>query len=147
MIKPEKPLQQLLDNQVDTLPGIKAKIKQLTDLNNIWQTQLDSTLAQHCRVANFREKCLIIEVDSSAWATRLRYLIPELLKSLRSFTEFTGLQAIEWYIQPPTPLTFHPDIPHKRPILSADSKEIILETAKNIGAEKLKKALRNLAGD
>lgn len=139
----EKPLPELLTTQSNLLPGLKEKISQLISLNQLWHAQLDPVLANHCRIANFRNNCLIIEVESSAWALRLRYSLPELLKLLRELPEFAQLKTIEWYIQPVI------EIEEKRilnsPPLSNESAALIRETASCVQNEKLKQALYKLA--
>ncbi len=96
----KRPTEILASNQSGTLQLIYAKAAQLTTLNKIWRTQIDETLAQHTQVANYREGCLVIEVSSPVWATRLRYGIPDLLQKLRALNEFAGLTRIEWYVKP-----------------------------------------------
>jgi hypothetical protein len=143
-MRPEQPLQKLLKDQFDSLPNFREKIQQLIDLNKLWRAQLDPLLAEHCRVANLREKCLIIEVDSAAWVMRLRYLIPELLDRLRA-AGVTGIQAIEWYIQPPD---FYDSIEttSKSLVLSEENKELLREAAQNVSSAALQQALNKIGG-
>src|SRR5207244_5108353 len=102
--------------------------------NEIWQKNL-ADLAQHSRIANFREGCLVIEVDNAAWATRLRYLIPDISKKLVTHMLLNSLKHIEWYIQPHSP-TFSP---HNRfiPILSDHTAQLLKNTALSIKTEQL----------
>lgn len=44
---------------------------------------LTPALRDHCRLANVRRDCLVLQVDSPSWATRLRFELPGLLASLR----------------------------------------------------------------
>lgn len=144
MDHPEKPVQALLSDKTGLWASLRDKLKHLERLNQLWQTHLDSVIAQHCRVANLRENILVIEVDSSVWVTRLRYLIPTLLKQLRGYRELHRLEAIEWYINP---MLMADRTPSARApaVFSAGSTELLAQTADTIENKALKAALRSLA--
>jgi hypothetical protein len=141
---PEKLVQEILDQQTGLLPGIREKLTQLTQLNQIWQTQLEAQLAQHSRVANFRDHCLVIEVDSAAWVLHLRYALPDLLQQLRKFPALAELKTIEWYIRPATDFS-DGELSPTRPLFSPRSAELICESAQWIKNAALKRALFKLA--
>jgi hypothetical protein len=135
----------LIQQQTQTnLPELAQKMKQLQRLNTVWQKYIDMKLARHSRVANWRNSCLIIEIDSASWATHIRYLLPELLIKLKPEPELAGLRYIEWYIQPIEALTSKTNR-HKVLLLSAENSQLISEAAKHITHEKLKRALQALA--
>lgn len=129
-------------NPTALLSAIKNKAAQLSHLNNLLHAQLETLLTQYCRVANFRENILIIEVDSSVWATRLRYIVPELLQKLRREKEFHRLQEIKWYIRPAA--SEYKKKPTKSIKLSEQSSELIAETAEHISNPMLQTALKKL---
>ncbi|WP_144393689.1 DciA family protein [Pleionea sediminis] len=81
--KAEGSLRYILDNL--------AKIKQL---DQIVKAKLNKNLTPHCRVANYRDNRIVIAADSSSWATRLKFELPNLLSNLRA-EGFAGLQAID----------------------------------------------------
>lgn len=143
-MRPEKSVEKVLWSEGSSLSNLRKKIQQLAQLNIFWLEQLDDALAQHTRVANYREGCLIIEVDSSVWATRLRFLIPELLKSLRRLKEFHTLQSIEWYVNATVSLAKYSPL-RQPPVLSAQNASLLHETAAEISSEALKRALQKLA--
>lgn len=91
---------QVLSCDGGQLQGMLSKIKQLQAIEGVLKHQLDPALALHCRVANFRNGTLVIEVDSAAWATQIRYLTPDLLSVLRSEGGLHNLRAIKSYIHP-----------------------------------------------
>ena len=79
----EKTLTNILEHDpASVLAFIQSKVQQLINLNQIWRTVIPNELNEHTRVANFREGYLIIECDSAAWATRLRYLLPDIKQKL-----------------------------------------------------------------
>lgn len=141
----EKTLTNILqDDPESMLAFIQNKVLQLTKLNQIWQTEISSDLAAQSRIANFREGCLIIECASAAWATRLRYLLPDITAKLIKYTELRDLAHIEWNIQP----LFH--TPHSQlsatPLaLSSASAQLLKNTAGHIKVKPLQEALLRIA--
>jgi hypothetical protein len=140
----EKTLDTILNQQDphSILGFIQKKIQQLNQLNEIWRKNYPD-LAQHSRIANFREDCLVIEIDNAAWATRLRYLIPDLIIQLAQHSTLNNLKHIEWYIQPSYQI-----ISQSRPlapILSDTSAQLLQNTASTIRMKPLQEALIRLA--
>ena len=91
-------LNQLFDGEL--LSPILQKVRFLQGLQLIVNQQLSVELQTHCCVANYAGGCLSLAVDSGAWATPLRYAIPDLLERLRSLPEFTTLQNIRCLVEP-----------------------------------------------
>lgn len=126
------------------LAFIQKKVAQLKKLNQIWQEVVAADIAEHSRVANFRDTYLIIECDSAAWATRLRYTLPEIRQKLRSYPDLQGLSHIEWSIQP----HFHhttSSLSRLPPRLSSASAQLLKNTANSIPVKPLQEALRRIA--
>lgn len=80
--------------------SFKEKIDQINALQQRVDASFPAPLHQHCHVANLREGCLILAVDSSAWATQLRFRTPDLLEKLRRYPELSDLRGIKHFIQP-----------------------------------------------
>jgi hypothetical protein len=74
-----KSFRQLIANPSGVLKRLLQHSETIKQLNKIFQASLSDSLKQHCHVANFRQKILVVHTDSSIWATRLRYMAPELL--------------------------------------------------------------------
>jgi hypothetical protein len=126
------------------LAFIQNKVLQLTKLNQIWQAEISSDLAAQSRIANFREGYLIIECASAAWATRLRYLLPDITAKLIKYTELRDLAHIEWNIQP----LFHTPNSQQNaaPLaLSSASAQLLKNTAEDIKVKPLQEALLRIA--
>ena len=140
----EQSIKTLVRQQTELLPNLQQKLQQLASLNLLWQKHVDINLVKYSRVANWRDNCLIIEVDSSAWATRLRYALPDLLAKLKLEKELTGIKYIEWYIQPETLQSAKPT-PRKPKPISATTASMIYDAAEYMSNAKLKKALLTLA--
>ncbi len=78
---------------------ILAHARVLNRLDKILTSVLDSTLTQHCQVAEFRDQCLILLCSKAAFATRIRMISQQLLDSFREEGEF-GIERIEIRIAP-----------------------------------------------
>lgn len=144
-LAPEKtPAHILQQDPESVLAFIQNKVLQLTTLNQIWKSILTHDLAEQSRVANFRDGYLIIECASAAWATRLRYLMPDITGKLLNYAELRDLTHIEWNIQP----QFH--TPHSHlsttPLsVSPSSAQLLKNAADHIKIKSLQEALRRIA--
>ena len=71
----------------------------------IWTEQVRAVvspaIAPHCRVAELRGGRLTIHVASAAWATRLRFELPQITVALRSLSDFAALEEIRLVTMPP----------------------------------------------
>lgn len=141
---PEKTLETILNQQdpQSILGFIQKKVIQLNQLNEIWQKN-SPDLATHSRIANFREGCLVIEIDNASWATRLRYVIPDLIKKLVKYTPLNTLKEIKWYIQPTTHTISQAS--QLVPVLSDHSAQLLKNTALSIRMKELQEALIRLS--
>lgn len=90
----------ILNRQAGELRQIQQKLQQLQLLQQKLDHCIPDTFKPYCRVANYRDGCLIIAVSSAAWATQLRYAIPDLLQLLRTQAELYDLCSINTYIDP-----------------------------------------------
>jgi hypothetical protein len=95
-----KTISQHLHSADQHLAQILAKAYFLQRVERLFKTLLQGELALHCRIANVKDQQLIIEVDSSAWATRLRYLCPSLVAPLRVLPGLEDLQEVRCYVKP-----------------------------------------------
>jgi hypothetical protein len=74
-----KHIAQLIEGTHSVLHQLWEKNQQVQQINQTLTDMLPSPLSKHCRVVNLREQTAVIYTDSAVWATRLRYLIPEVL--------------------------------------------------------------------
>ncbi len=142
---PEKTLCGIFQQDPESvLAFIQKKVTQLKKLNQIWQEVIAADIAAHSRIANFRDADLIIECDSAAWATRLRYVLPDIQQKLRQYPDLQGLSHIEWSIQP----HFHSttsQLSRLPPLLSSASAQLLKNTAGSIQIKPLQEALLRIA--
>lgn len=78
---------------------LMQKMEHIQQLNQSLDEVLTGDLKKHCRVAGIEGTCLILQVDNGAWATRLRYETPELLRALQAHRDFTNIESIRWQVQ------------------------------------------------
>jgi hypothetical protein len=103
---------------------------------------LPEDLSLHCKVLNLRNKALIVSAPSSAWAARLRFAAPELVRQLRSRYSL-DVETLQIRIRPQTPE--NRPARHAQPKLSMESGNLLAQTAQNIEHRGLQEALFRLA--
>ncbi|MFV9996598.1 MAG: DUF721 domain-containing protein [Arsenophonus endosymbiont of Dermacentor nuttalli] len=83
----------------NTLQTIQKRAQALIKLNHTVLSLLPSELKAWCRVANYRQHILILEVTNASRKTRLNYELPTLLSTLRD-TILPSLSSINIMINP-----------------------------------------------
>ena len=68
----------------ERLAAIVQQARQIILWNQRLLRELPPEMMMHCRVININTRVLIVAADSSAWAMRLRYLVPSLLIALNA---------------------------------------------------------------
>jgi hypothetical protein len=81
-----------------SLKKLVKKTQTTKNLAAIFYSMLDSDFAKNCHFANFRDSVLTITVTNAAWATKLRYAIPDIIKNLCTQLEFKKLVTIRYVI-------------------------------------------------
>lgn len=144
-INKPKTLPELFSGQMnDSLDGLIRRGRQLHGLNILLGELLGTELASHCQLANIRENTLILATDSSAWATRLRYMAPQLIQQLKGDKRLNGIDTVHVIITPPVSPgdTSHPV---RRASMSESASECINQCAEGISDPQLSSALKHLA--
>lgn len=65
------------------LSDICLKVAQIEDINMKVHQYLPSDVRDSCRVGSFNKGCLLLVTEKPAYATALRYCLPELRDNLR----------------------------------------------------------------
>ncbi len=99
MDKPS-PITKLLHRANFPVEGLLQRGQFLHRLNRLVGSLLDDTFEQHCQVGNVRDGVLILYVDSTAWASRMRYQAPTLLKQLQQRKGLASIQKVEVKLLP-----------------------------------------------
>jgi len=106
--------------------------------------QLPSDLAKHCLAAIGDADQLTLYTDSPAWASRLRYLGPELTSQLR--VDRRTIRKIRVRVLAISPRELPGPPARKARRLSEENRRMLLEVADGFPEPGLRAALRRLAG-
>jgi hypothetical protein len=116
---------------------------QLEELSNKVRQLLPENLASVCQVGSFSKGCLTLSTSNAAWASQLRYAIPELRDKLRKEAGMYQLSSIKIQI---IEATVHYEKPNNAPHeLTEKAKATIISESEQCTYQPLKKALFHLA--
>lgn len=93
-----KNINQIFEAQNSNFSKLLAKTVLLKRLDIIFKKMLEEDLALHCHFAKITNETLAVVVDNAAWATRLRYAIPDILKNLQTQPEFQAIKKIRYTV-------------------------------------------------
>ncbi|HHH43680.1 MAG TPA: DUF721 domain-containing protein [Gammaproteobacteria bacterium] len=118
------------------------RTRRLQQLEQAVQQLLPENLSAHCTVLNLKSEILVLTAPSPAWAARLRFVIPDLIKQLQCQLGLT-VRTVQVKIAPERvenqPVTSH------RPRLSLASGTLLAQTAHSVKHPALQEALYRLA--
>jgi len=143
MSKP-RTFHQLMSTQ--TMEGLDSVIRrgrQLQRLAALVRDKLGPELAAHCQMSNLRGTTLILSVGSTAWASRLRYQVPQLLQRFRTDERLSVISEIEIRVSPASSPPAAP--PPRRVSMSDDAALCVQRCAESVDDQRLKSALSRLA--
>ena len=135
-----RPLAELLRSAGSNQQQLLKKAGRLQQLQTKLQKLLPADLATHVQLANLRGDRLVLTADSSAWASRLRYLSADLLLQLR--TDGWRCQRIDVKV---APLLQAPPSTNVKRSLSAASRRLLRQTAEHIGDPEIAATLQKIA--
>lgn len=115
----------------------------LERLNALVGACLATPLDRHCRVANLEGGTLTLHSDGPGWTTRLRFEVPQLLRTLRREPEFSGLNDIRIRQASLPPAT--PPVPPRMARLSPETGRHLRMVAAATDIPALREALLRLA--
>ncbi len=102
---------------------------------------LPQDLAANCHVAGVRDGCLRLIADSAAWAARLRFQEPLLLKALNQ----RGTHEVRRIHVRVSPREQAHSLPKRKLKLSAENVQLLVQTARALEDPRLAQALLRLA--
>lgn len=121
--------------------SLTAQVRQLAVIERQVRACLPAELAEHCQVAGIVDGCLRLATDSPAWAARLRFQGPSLVKQLTT----QGMAALRTVQVRIIPLVAKPTSPSRKPHMATENAQLLEQTAKSIDDPGLAQALRRLA--
>lgn len=117
--------------------------KRLSELNRIFQAFLPSYLHAHAFLAKLDEESWVVQTDSSAWATRLRYLLPNLRRPLGEHLGMPIPPARIRIAPPAVPLP--PPAPARRMHITESTAQLLEGAARDLPDRKLSAVMLRLA--
>lgn len=145
-MKATRSLNKLLGETHTDLAILVTRSRQLQRWTGIFRSYLDAELAAHCYVSGIDAENLTIFVDSAAWATRLRFQIPQLLPKLRHANPvFVDVQNIRVKILSQQSIEQSPSLGQTGPTMNMDNAKSINSLSNSIDDPELQLALQRLA--
>lgn len=132
-----------LSDEESHLATLCRHVEFLTGLEKKLQEQLSDPLRSHCKVANISNKTLVLHADSAVWATRLRYCTPEILRFMQTECNLTTLKTIRIKVKPAAHQHSHKV--QEKPLLSAETSDLIRHAANSLTDMDLRNSLHNIA--
>lgn len=142
-ILPLKPIQQCLRRPRSRAAQLVSKTQRLVEINRILKAFLPPQFNEHVVLASLDTKAWRVHTDSSAWATRLRYLLPTLRQHLG---EHLGIEIppLRVRISPPT-IPSQAGQPARRMVVTEVTAATLEQAAGNVTDNRLGSAMRRLA--
>ncbi len=142
IFKRPKSLNEII-NSNDELTRLYQHIEFLSSLDKTLQEFLPANLKSHCTVANLSNQTLVLHSDAAVWATRLRYLTPEILNFMRTHCNQKSLKTIRIRVNP---LQQAPMVNSRQKMtLTKSSADLFKQVANSVTDENLQKSLLNIA--
>ena len=144
-MRSSRPINKVFEDASDELANLITRTRQINRLTHILRRHLDDQLAKHCYVGNIQKPILTILVDSASWATRLRFVAPDLIGKLSEDNQaFKDIERINIKIL--TPSQEKADAAQKQgPQMNPDNARGIRSLAETIEDPDLQRALNKLA--
>jgi len=120
------------------------RARQLNCVASAIKEFLPEAIASHCQPGNISNDTLFVYASSPAWATRLRYFAPELVKYLKSRPRIKGIRHICVIVQPKLAESTPPNVKPRRR-LSQKSAALLRHAAAAADSPRLSAALQRLA--
>jgi len=125
------------------LGALMLRAKRLRALSHAVQTHLGAPLSTHCQVANIRGDVLVLQTDSAAWASRLRFLGPGLVAHLARAQGLGKLRTTKVLVRPnedPAPAASQ-----RQTGISGESAALLRNVAQSTEHPALRQALLRLS--
>lgn len=105
---------------------------------------LAGPLSSHIQLVVIRDETLVLTADSSAWAAKMRYQVPDLYKQMAKISEFSEIQTIRVKVSKSSQADQQP-ASRKAVPMSALAAAELQQRASSVDDPALKDALLRLA--
>lgn len=140
-IPKQRRLGQVLSAPASPVGSLAGHARLLSELEARLASIVDPEVARHCRVAAFRDRKLVLAVDTPAWATRIRYHMSLICEQFRA----SGLEVAECRVIVVPRSEPAPEPARPRPRMGAEAAKHLESAAGGIEHGPLAAALRRLA--
>jgi len=131
------------------LNSLYTHAKDIYALNEKLHNYLAPTLSSHFSIANYSADTLIINADTSAWASKLRNRIPDILTFARHECGLSKLISVRIRVSPNHNNTIHSSLPGtglaRKASLSKESAEFIENIATSIQDPALRESILRIS--
>lgn len=144
MVKNTGPLKitEILSADTGHLVQLYSHTRELSALEKKLCSYLPASLRDHVRVANYDEKSLSLCTDNAAWATRLRFKIPDILNIARNKCMLDSIQTVRISVAPTEKETSNR---RQAPRLTSETAQLLRSTAESLSDPDLRQALLQLS--
>ena len=138
-----KSIESLVSAEPSPLQNLVKKAQRIQQLGKMLESRLDPSFPGNFTLANINDGVATILANSSAWATRLRYHIPDILDELKKQLRQDRVKTVRIKIAPT-----HQDIPaieKKQNKLSREAASYLIRTADDFGDSPIRDTLLSIA--
>ena len=144
IMKLSRSVHKVLVDANDDLAILVTRTKQLSRLTQVLRQQLDPDLASHCYIGNLDRDCLVILVDSAAWASKLRFYSQNILPQLRAAHQnFSEIQQVKVKVLSQSVSAPEPEF--QKPRMNKENAKGLTTLADSVDDPNLQAALARLA--
>ena len=124
------------------LAKLLAHTDKLQHVNRVFLAYLPNHLHEHAMITNMSTKAWVVQTDSSAWATRLRYVLPNLQQQLSDHLK-KQIPPLTVRIKPGN--TVEVVVEPRRMELTKETAKLLEGTAQDLDDQRLGSALLRLS--
>lgn len=135
-------IQKILGANSEYLSEIRRRIAVIQAIQDKLKAKLPPPLSEHFIIANISKDTLTLHTHSPAWAAKLRFNTPEILRCVQEHFDARSPKSLRIKVVPESP---QPALPLRKIRLSEKNAQLIKQTAETITDPALRDALVRLS--
>lgn len=135
-------IQSILGANSEHIAEIRQRIAVIQAIQDKLKATLPSPLSDHFIIANISRDTLILHTHSPAWAAKLRFNTPEILRCVKEHFDALAPKSLRIKVVPESP---QPALPIRKIRLTEKNAQLIKQTAESITDPKLREAMVRLS--
>jgi hypothetical protein len=128
--------------QKGRLAKLLAQTDRLQHINHVFRAYLPPHLHEHATITTLSAKNWVVQTDSSAWATRLRYVLPSLQQQLSDHLK-TEVPPLTIRIKPAEVVAVEAE--PRRMVITQETASLLEGAARDLNDSRLGSALLRLS--